>query len=250
MLTCDERGKWIDKEYENINSERKRRTQEMLANHVRSKDPVDIEILDESAYDFPISGLTGLIAGQVSNLERKVSLVGYDNNGEYELSCRSIPGYNLHDAHERIRESHPELNLSGGGHASAMGIRLPAEPELLDQFKKLIIEDFNNHKGDVLAKNYLKFDDDQIDDVVATLQKYEVFGSGFKAPQFVYSGKFKGFSNNVKTAAIGDYSFKYFTTEDSAYNYLNKEVEVYFSIKFDSKNGPYFKVDNIKRLNK
>ena len=250
MLTCDERGKWIDKEYENINSERKRRTQEMMANHVRSKDPVDIEILDESAYDFPISGLTGLIAGQVSNLERKVSLVGYDNNGEYELSCRSIPGYNLHDAYERIRESHPELNLDGGGHASAMGIRLPAEPELLNQFKQLIIEDFNNHKGDVLAKNYLKFDDDQIDGVVNTLQKYEVFGTGFKAPQFVYRGKFKGFSNNVKTAAIGDYSFKYFTTEDSAYNYLNKEVEVYFSIKFDSKNGPYFKVDNIKRMNK
>lgn len=76
------------------------------------------------------------------------------------------------------------------------------------------------------------------------------FGDGFKAPQFVYRGKFKGFSNNVKTAAIGDYSFKYFTTEDAAYNYLNKEVEVNFSIKFDSKNGPYFKVDNIKKVNK
>ncbi|MDI9641270.1 single-stranded-DNA-specific exonuclease RecJ [Kamptonema cortianum] len=65
-------------------------------------------------------GIVGIVAGKVVDHFRRPAFVLTINDGVASGSARSLPGFNLADAIE-------ELDVSGGGHAMAAGVSLPAK---------------------------------------------------------------------------------------------------------------------------
>lgn len=238
ILDCDEPGKYI-RDFYQVNNERKRYTQELLTKHEENWQPLNIEVLNEEDFEFPISGLLGLMANNLMSKEYKPSLIGYLKDDTYEFSCRSIPGYSIHDAFERLRKNHPELGVSGGGHDSAMGLRFKNKNDNYEKFVEYLTEDFNEYySGDELPTVF-ELENENIDDVISTLGKYSVYGQNFKKPTFVHSGIISRCIPDDKLIEVDGYLFKAYKLDKS---YEGKEVELLFSIKFDSKDGPYFQV--------
>lgn len=244
IIDSDQYGHYINGFYR-YNKERKENTKTLAASHEKTDDPVNIEVLNESDFAFPISGLMGLMANKIVSDEHKVSLVGCEKDGLYEFSCRSIPGYSMHDAFLRIKSEHPELQLDGGGHASAMGLRFPASNENLLLFRECLAADYETHSGDVKEPTYFELEPENIDEVVDIIGKFSIFGTGFRKPTFIYTGNMADYDDNGKFAKIGDYAFRCYLYD--ADKLIGHSTTVAFTINYDSSNGPYFKVERFLR---
>lgn len=246
ILDCETYGVYIDKKFSLANRERKDYTQVLYRAHKKTDEPIDIEILDEHDYEFPISGLLGLLANNISTSENKPALIGYEKDGNYEFSCRSVNTYSIHDAFERIKAAHPNLQLDGGGHATAMGLRFAASSENMLEFREALLEDFSKYNIESNSKEYILLEDSCIDEAAAVLGKYQVFGNACRAPIFVYKGIVHEYNPDTRTLAAGDYIFSgYFGPIPEP----GKTISLAFTIDFASKNGAYFKINNHESSN-
>lgn len=121
IITCDNQSIYKNNYYA-MNKERQKRTKIIASKHVKTDEPISIEVIDPNDFEFEIAGLVGLMVNKITAEEHKPSLVGtkysYDKDGEtiskYSFSARSVLGYSIHDGVMRIKEAHPELNIAGG----------------------------------------------------------------------------------------------------------------------------------------
>lgn len=233
--------------YYKANLERKKNTTEIVNCHKETDDVACIEILDSDNFGFELSGLIGLMANKICSDESKVSLVGYEKDGMVNLSGRSVPGYSLHEGITRIKEEHPELNIGGGGHACAMGIRFPAGDnyENFDIFKKLMLNDVEKHLNQV-ETFAIELEDENIDALISILSRYKIFGNGFKKPLLYFNGVVQEINEEENCIIIDGFRFKFF--EKNVSDFENKLVDVYFTPIFSKITGVEFKISNIKEV--
>lgn len=240
IIDCGDFGVYIDRKFGDINHERKSYARILSRAHQKTDEPVVIETLDSGDYEFPISGLLGLMANNISTGENKPALVGVEKDGVYEFSCRSIPGYSIHDAFERLKISHPNLQLDGGGHSTAMGLRFPVSSENLREFREALTEDFLANNSKVINNEYILLEDSCIDEAVDTFAQFKIFGYACKQPRFIYKGIVKEYDQETKLLVVGDYTFCAYLYK---YPNIGSEMTVVFTVKYDSTDGAYFKVD-------
>jgi len=194
-------------------------------------------IYDQNDYKEPIKGVLGLIANKISTVYNVVSLVGMTkNDSTVEFSGRSTGTYNLYDGIKRIAAEHPELNIRGGGHAQAMGIRLDNTESDIQNFKEYLEEDIKQNS--VISDEVLfEFEPEMLDEIIDTFKAMMPFGIGFHTLKFVYTGKYFGYTPSAKLANIGDFSFQSFTTPEFK---PNEMATVKFTINFSNKYKPIF----------
>lgn len=72
-------------------------------------------------------GVTGILASRIKDrFHRPVIVFAPGTNGELKGSGRSIRGFHLRDALDRVSKQYPDLILRFGGHAAAAGLTIPA----------------------------------------------------------------------------------------------------------------------------
>lgn len=232
------------KSFTSYNITRKKMTDDLLENYKYDKTYKNssVFVYDENNFYYSIKGIIGLIANKVSKTQNVVTLIGHKNDlsETIDFSGRSVPGYNLNEGIQRIKEAHPEFEITGGGHASALGIKIKNDPDVLEKFRKeldLDVEKYSEPFEDIIWE----FESDYCDEIVETLFRYQPYGEAFQKLKFTYKGKFKSFDNDNKYAEIGDFLFKMYVSVYDISSYLNKEVEVDFTISFDKKSQVEFK---------
>ena len=200
---------------------------------------VQIALFNESDFSFPIKGLTGIVANKISNSRNRVALAGHQRaDGTYDFSGRGIPGYNLYEGIMRISKDHPELGITGGGHASAMGIKISSKLDnALDIFKDLLNEDVKNNKTKISSSLY-EFEEELEEEIISTLKYFEPYGQSFKPLTFQYTGLFSKYS--ATNAHIGDFNFRYFATKEEQ-QLVGSNITVNFQITFENPNAVTFK---------
>jgi single-stranded-DNA-specific exonuclease len=226
--------------YASANHTRQGYSRQVLKKHKKSNTPVVVEILNESDFDFPIRGVIGILANNIVFEERKPAIVGYEKDGFYEFSGRSVPGYSLFNIINTLKEAHPEFEISGGGHEYAMGIKIKADPEIMRQFKEAIDEDYKANYIPQEQTAYL-LEDENIDAAIEAHRKLRIFGANFKKLTFTYSGFIENLDFYNKEIQIGRYNFKTFSMFDVPD--IGSFVNVLFEINFDY--GPGFRITKL-----
>ena len=225
--------------YSWVNFERQKITRTVLNDFVETNKSglSEVFIYDVSNYAFPIKGVLGLVANRLSHTLNKIVLIGIKKNeNTIEFSGRSAFGYNLHEGIERIREIHPELNISGGGHANAMGVRIDSKSESVESFKRYLEEDIKNNCNPTDITVF-EFEEKLEGEIINTINEFKPFGTGFKNLLFKYSGDLISYDFNSKQAQIGDYYFKVYLpkSKDTNGKLLNESktpeiIDVKFNI--------------------
>ena len=209
---------------------------------------------NKKEFNDDIKGVLGLIANKITDKLNKPALIGSympDENGyisEVDYSGRSIPGYDLHAGIERIKLKYPELNIRGGGHALAMGLKINCNGDL-ENHKLLMTaleEDFINNATTIERTAYI-FEADKASEIINGVYKFAPYGQGLKSITFVYTGKFYDFNEVTKDATIGDYVFKFFAAEEDL-KLIGKDVDVYFNICFENVRYSTFRCKEIKEV--
>lgn len=241
IIDIANRGISYNNESLDMNKQRQDMTTILMNDVKYSYDPVEVFLFNKKDYDFEIGGLLGLIASRITNDEKKVSIIGLIGEDQFEFSARSIPGYSIFDGVERIRQSHPELGITGGGHANAMGLRMPINQKNLEKFRSLINKDFIENHIDI-EEHIFVLEPEYIDFYADEICKFNFFGNSAKNLLFTYTGTVKQFDNFNKMLYVGDYCFKTFKFDEEL---VGKDISILFEIKSNSKNGAYFKTEKI-----
>lgn len=241
ILKMDEKGLSHTGDSLDMNKQRQAMTARLMEDVKISYDPVEVFLFDKNNYDFEIGGLLGLIASRITNDEQKVSIIGLVGENEFECSARSIPGYSIFDGVERVRLAHPELGISGGGHANAMGLRMPINVKNFNLFKQYINKDFIEHHVEI-ENHIFHLEPEYIDYYAQEIAKFNFFGNSCKNIIFTYTGVATNFDNYAKMLYVGDYMFKTYKIDEDI---IGKTVTVRFEIKTNDKTGPYFKTEKV-----
>lgn len=239
--------------YTDINKARKQMKKDLQNTYVPKYDySVVVEALKIDSIE-NYSGIAGLFAADIADDEKKPTLIGIDQGQEViNMSGRSVPGYDLYKLLTRIQSKYPDLGLTFGGHAEALGAAIHRDK--LNEFRKILNEEF-------LADNYeVKNDYFILDNTNAWLNVYRrlsPFSNGFEMPRFYsrttiryYDGKSKTFS----LVGCGTCNIACFSNSDLEYiGYLkfhapNTNIEVLLELCYDAKGTAMFKL--IKILNK
>lgn len=137
-------------------------------------------------------GVIGIVASRIKErIWRPTFVMAKDDTGGYKGSGRSIPGFHLRDALDRIDRAHPGLLLKFGGHAMAAGVTVREDG--LDTFREAF---------EVVAQELLKPEDllqilqtdgplENSEMCLETAQSIasEVWGQAFPEPVFCDSFK-------------------------------------------------------------
>ena len=241
ILNMDEKGLSYTGDSLDMNKQRQAMTSRLMEDVKISYDPVEVFLFDKNNYDFEIGGLLGLIASRISNDEQKVSIIGMVGEKEFECSARSVPGYSIFDGVERVRLAHPELGISGGGHANAMGLRMPINAKNFNLFKQYINKDFIEHHVEI-ENHIFHLEPEYIDYYAQEIAKFNFFGNSCKNIIFTYTGIISDFDNTAKMLYVGDYAFKTYKIDESI---IGKTATIRFEIKTNNRNGPYFKTEKV-----
>lgn len=133
-------------------------------------------------------GVVGIVAGRIKEERHRPTIVMCDStDGDIKGSGRSIPGFHLKHALDRINASHPGILKKFGGHAMAAGMTIDASR--LEEFKTVLEEVCRSEIAPELLVKRLKHDgelspeDFTVEDVRA--MSLEVWGQGFEEPIFV-----------------------------------------------------------------
>lgn len=226
--------------YSSANHIRQGYSRQILKKHKKTNDPVVVEILHQDDFDFPIRGVIGILANNIVFEERKPAIVGYEKDGFYEFSGRSVPGYSLYSIIDELKRTRPEFEISGGGHEYAMGIKIKADPNIMQQFKEAIVADYKANYVPQEQVVYL-LEEDNIDDAIEAHRKLRIFGANFKKLTFTYSGFIENLDFYNKEIQIGRYNFKTFSMFDVPD--VGSFVNVLFEINFDY--GPGFRITKL-----
>jgi single-stranded-DNA-specific exonuclease len=142
------------------------------------------ELILVAAHESFHAGVVGIVASRLVDLYHRPAFVLATNGTECHGSARSIDGFELHLAIEHVRD----LLTSGGGHAMAGGVRMPAEN--LEAFReRLNVYAQSRLKaeqlvGELTVEAELALADCQ-PEVVRYLEKLEPFGRGNPQPRFL-----------------------------------------------------------------
>jgi len=235
--------------YKNINYQRQSLTRLLLEDYKPEKTDAtkncEVVLFKEDNYAFEIKGILGLISNKVLGSSGKPSLVGRDNlvTKEYDFSGRSNKKYNLHDGIMRLKEQYPELKITGGGHANAMGISFSDDEGNLEKFKAALSKDIaeNSHE---INENIFIYEPKMEDEIISTMAAYQPYGIGFSKLKFQYTGEFKYYDYDSKIATIGDYEFKIFLGRVGWKKLVGKDYTILFSMSFNKQQEVVF--NNIK----
>lgn len=133
-------------------------------------------------------GVVGLIASRLKErTDRPVVAFAPGENGELRGSARSIPGFHIRDALERVATLNPKLISKFGGHAMAAGLSLA--PENLSAFRDAFVALAGEHQ-DALGKAGQLLTDGPLDrehltlDFCLRLREAGPWGQGFEEPLF------------------------------------------------------------------
>jgi single-stranded-DNA-specific exonuclease len=133
-------------------------------------------------------GVIGIVASRLKDHYHRPTVVfAAGDNGEIKGSARSIPGFHIRDAFERIALTNPGLLSKYGGHAMAAGLTI-AEKDFT-KFQQAFIDDAQQHiaekdlTGQVLCDCQLEEDDFNLD-LANLLRDAGPWGQGFPEPMF------------------------------------------------------------------
>lgn len=133
-------------------------------------------------------GVTGILASRIKDrFYRPVIVFAPGNAGEIKGSGRSISGFHLRDALDRVSKQYPGLIIRFGGHAAAAGLTIPAEA--FDRFRHA----FEQVCGFLLTPADLAqvietdggLDESEMTVKLAQRLSETVWGQGFPPPVFV-----------------------------------------------------------------
>jgi single-stranded-DNA-specific exonuclease len=130
------------------------------------------------------AGVVGIVASRLVDAYHRPAFVLSINEGELHGSARSIAGFELHHAIERVRD----LLISGGGHAMAGGVRLPAGN--LEAFRERLNAYARERLTEAQLVPALHVDGvmelvECNPQVIGLLEKLEPFGRGNPQPRFL-----------------------------------------------------------------
>ncbi|MBI4262455.1 single-stranded-DNA-specific exonuclease RecJ [Candidatus Uhrbacteria bacterium] len=112
------------------NTERQETVQRIVEEaRARIGDPSKVPVLVAHGHDWPL-GLVGLVAGKFSDEMYRPTIIMTNRQGEIAGSGRSIAGFNLIEALQKLP---PSLFKKFGGHPMACGFTL-ASPSVIDDF--------------------------------------------------------------------------------------------------------------------
>ena len=133
-------------------------------------------------------GVVGILASRIrERFHRPTLIFAQAGDGELKGSGRSIPGFHLRDALDRVATLNPGLISKFGGHAMAAGLSLAESnlPQFRDAFNRVASEAMNGTLPD-----QVHLTDGALEAVDMTLQLAEAIESGgpwgqaFEAPSF------------------------------------------------------------------
>jgi single-stranded-DNA-specific exonuclease len=133
-------------------------------------------------------GVVGILASRIrERFHRPTLIFAQAGDGELKGSGRSIPGFHLRDALDRVATLNPGLISKFGGHAMAAGLSLAERnlPQFRDAFNRVASEAMNGTLPD-----QVHLTDGALEVVDMTLQLAEAIESGgpwgqaFEAPSF------------------------------------------------------------------
>lgn len=244
ILECLERPWTYMPSYVSTNYTRQNMTTELFRDYVYDETYKNssVFIYDSSKYDYSVKGILGLIANKVSNKYKVVSLIGtFKDNESVEFSGRSIPSYNLHEGIERIKNKYPELELSGGGHAQAMGIKFKAKDNNIVIFKEALENDILENSAEYNPVLF-EYEPEMSEEILNTMEELQPYGAGFQKLKFAYSGTFFKYDTETKIAKIGAYDFRMFISQEELPDLLGTELDVIFNISYADSKGPIFNI--------
>lgn len=190
IIRCDRQKIWLSG-YRAANVERKSRIRTLVSKVEPTNDLIDVITINNKDFDFPLSGLAGLLANRISISEHKPVFIGFEfETNRYKLSGRSVNGYSIYDALQRIIKKYPNFQVVGGGHNDALGVEL-SSPEDIEKFKQYIIEDYKTFEAYEDKPIVYNFTLENRDDAIQAHDALAPFGIGFKRLVFKYAGKLK-----------------------------------------------------------
>ncbi len=133
-------------------------------------------------------GVVGIVAGRIKEDFHRPTIVMCDSSdGDIKGSGRSIPGFHLKHALDRINIEHPGILKKFGGHAMAAGMTIERSrlQEFKDALERVCRDEISpdllvkrvRHDGNLSAED---FTIEQIGDLAL-----QVWGQGFEEPVFV-----------------------------------------------------------------
>jgi single-stranded-DNA-specific exonuclease len=232
--------------YYAINKERQYKTKKLLEEYSKEEFPIIFTVLDASKFDFPVQGLIGLVASRVSDEEQKPAFIGVQKeDGTISFSCRSNPGYSLHDAFNRMVDS-GQFNISGGGHDGAMGIHLN-DPSQLWELKEAFIQDYSSNAQEVEEIIFEMETDFSFQEIFDAHKELAPFGNSFRSLKFCLEGEVETFIEDTRELIIDGYNFKTFIPKINIPE-SGQRVRITFKPGIDNKNIYYFKIDELEIL--
>lgn len=238
--------------YYDINTKRKYMKSELMSLHKENNKKAVVEVLNPGKYEDDYSGIAGLVSSSIVENENKPALVGvYLDKDEVHFSGRSVSGFNLYEALSEIKNEHPELTFSFGGHAEALGATIPLkEVPLIENYLSDKFSEVNIEKIEPIA---IQIDSGNINEFKLLYLKYWPFGNKFEFPKLYCEGipTFINTSNSYfMIDTLGNTKIKYFSKniKDKISNIVfkksHKTLKYVFSM-LDENNEIYLKIDNI-----
>ena len=226
------------------NITRKKETKDLLMSY--KSDPrfthSTVFVYDNGSLDFNAKGIYGILANKINKRDNVVALIGATRVGDdsiIDLSGRSFPGYNLYEGFTRIKEKHPDWELSGGGHAAAMGMHIKNDPIILEAFKAELEQDVIANSEEIPEEVLFEYEPEMEDEIISTISQFRFFGNGFNQLLFSYTGPFTSYDFDSKDAVVGEYIFKRYlskyTKPDGSLDTIN------FKLYFGNSNMIEFK---------
>ena len=233
--------------YISMNYARQRMSKELFSDFKFDKNYnlSQVFIYNPEEYEYNIKGILGLIANRVANKFKIVSLIGsYKDNGSVEFSGRSTPNYDLHTGIDRLKELLPDLGINGGGHSQAMGVRIEnATEDNIKKFKDALEEDIKTH-SEPYVPTVFEWEPEMEQEIIGTMEALQPYGANFSKLKFSYSGIFLEYDYENKIAIISDYKFRMFIPNEEIENYIGTDIDIMFTVSFNSSDGPIFNVIN------
>ena len=133
-------------------------------------------------------GIIGLIASRMKEIfDRPVVVFTLSESGDVKGSARSINGFHIRDALEKISEKNEELIIKFGGHAKAAGLTIREDG--FEIFQKYLIEIFHEMFGSRIAGKKLSTDGNLPSEymnleMAKLLKDSGPWGEGFPRPSF------------------------------------------------------------------
>lgn len=238
IISCLENPKFYMPNFTDNNFTRQKMTNEMVDDAtVDERENFVSAIYNADNYSYEIKGVLGLISNKLLGKYNKVALVGAaKDENTTEFSGRSVVGYNLHEGIERIRSEHPEFEISGGGHASAMGIRVRTDK--LEEFKTILNEDIAANSV-AYDQTIFEFEPEMADEIISTMDALKPFGTGFKKIKFQYTGILESYEFDKKLAVIDGINFRIFMSTSDAESKIGKPITIKFQPSFEVLNVPF-----------